>query len=177
MFFMQNSISWTLDSAADKLRLTQVFSSVHFQKSSEPSWCHFIVYTHTAAQKVRTLCLMLLANNLLQLQSIFGATFVRKHICALSSRVEYAGQCQTAYSVSTLVWRWMGWAKYEETRHIGSLTVFFTSQPTKPKVVVEEWEAIPQHCVTSTRSRCHAVVSVYGSSTCCCYDSYVFRVQ
>lgn len=104
---------------------------------------------------------MLLANNLLQLQSIFGATFVRKHICALSSRVEYAGQCQTAYSVSTLVWRWMGWAKYEETRHIGSLTVFFTSQPTKPKVVVEEWEAIPQHCVTSTRSRCPAVVAVY----------------
>ena len=38
------------------------------------------------------------------------------------------------------------------------------------QMLVEEWDAIPQQCVTrlvtSMRRRCQAVVAVYGSSTC-----------
>lgn len=79
----------------------------------------------------------------------------------------------------TLVW-WIGRLKFEETNHIGNLTILLIEKKgvsvacgitmhslnsLASQMLVEEWEAITLQCVsrlvTSTRRGCQAVTLFY----------------
>jgi len=55
------------------------------------------------------------------------------------------------------------WDQLGHVVHVGVTNT--TTLADLPRLLVEEWNAIPQQCVTSMRRRSQAVVAAYGSST------------